>query len=221
MKKYYCVDCKKPIKKEHKRCWKCYVEWSQIPANNPMFGIHLFKNGISSMEYYCVDCQIKINSHTFLYGGKRCRHCARIYQYKIKPDSNPAKGKTGERSPLFIKDKPVCSCGKTLIGFKAKQCQKCYLKTLNWKGNPNYIHGESEVFYPSEFNSELKTKIRNKYGYACLLCGGKGICVHHIDYDKDNSKENNLITLCCKCHSKTNFNRDYWFAYFAYIMENL
>jgi hypothetical protein len=33
-----------------------------------------------------------------------------------------------------------------------------------------------------------------------------------------NCKDNNLITLCNSCHSKTNFNRDYWYSYFKYIM---
>jgi hypothetical protein len=35
--------------------------------------------------------------------------------------------------------------------------------------------------------------------------------IHHIDYDKNNLQENNLISLCQKCHGKTNFNREYWF----------
>jgi len=32
-----------------------------------------------------------------------------------------------------------------------------------------------------------------------------------------NCQDINLITLCLKCHRKTNFDRDYWFAYFEYI----
>ena len=44
--------------------------------------------------------------------------------------------------------------------------------------------------------------------------------VHHIDYNKQNCKENNLISLCQNCHITTNGNRDFWFAYYTYIMEN-
>ena len=36
------------------------------------------------------------------------------------------------------------------------------------------------------------------------------LSVHHIDYDKPNCKENNLILLCNICHSKTNYNRNDW-----------
>ena len=30
----------------------------------------------------------------------------------------------------------------------------------------------------------------------------------------------NLISTCGKCNRKANYNRDYWFAYFTYVMEN-
>jgi len=39
----------------------------------------------------------------------------------------------------------------------------------------------------------------------------KGI---HIDYNKKNCISENLITLCTKCHAKTNQKRDYWIVYF-------
>ena len=44
--------------------------------------------------------------------------------------------------------------------------------------------------------------------------------VHHIDYSKQNCKKDNLISLCSGCNIRVNFNRDYWYAYFTYIMEN-
>jgi len=47
----------------------------------------------------------------------------------------------------------------------------------------------------------------------------KGNVIHHIDYNKLNCQSNNLICLCKKCNSKVNFNRDYWYAYFRYIMD--
>ena len=37
---------------------------------------------------------------------------------------------------------------------------------------------------------------------------------NHIDYNKLNCNPNNLISLCRKCHMKTNSNRDYWINYF-------
>ena len=44
--------------------------------------------------------------------------------------------------------------------------------------------------------------------------------IHHIDYNKMNYKKDNLITLCLKCNIKANFNRNYWYAYYVYLMEN-
>ena len=39
---------------------------------------------------------------------------------------------------------------------------------------------------------------------------GRRLCVHHIDYDKENLDFDNLISLCHSCHGKTNFNQNYW-----------
>ena len=37
------------------------------------------------------------------------------------------------------------------------------------------------------------------------------------DYDKNNNKPENLISLCCSCHSKTNVKREYWIKYFQSV----
>ena len=47
-----------------------------------------------------------------------------------------------------------------------------------------------------------------------IIVLGEALTVHHIDYDKENCKENNLITLCKQCNSRVNFNRKYWTNYF-------
>ena len=41
------------------------------------------------------------------------------------------------------------------------------------------------------------------------------LTVHHIDYNKKNSKKSNLVALCRSCHTKTGFNREYWKCYFS------
>ena len=50
-----------------------------------------------------------------------------------------------------------------------------------------------------------------------IITYGKVLDVHHIDYNKENCKENNLITLCKQCNLRANKNRDYWYGYFMYI----
>jgi len=89
----------------------------------------------------------------------------------------------------------------------------------NWKG------GISKHPYPFEFNEVLKTKIRERDGYKCALCGvPDSLDVHHINYVKWDVRPENLITLCKSCHVKTNYNREAWIEYFTlkpkYILDH-
>lgn len=66
--------------------------------------------------------------------------------------------------------------------------------------------------YPKEWNFKLKDRIKLRDKNRCQLCFKKDIrlAIHHINYNKKDCDEKNLITLCSKCHGKTNANRDYW-----------
>lgn len=75
--------------------------------------------------------------------------------------------------------------------------------------------------YPRSWTDALKARIRERDGHRCRLCGDAGTeapCVHHIDYDKDNLTDANLISLCRSCHGKTNYRRAYWQALFSALM---
>ena len=37
---------------------------------------------------------------------------------------------------------------------------------------------------------------------------------HTIDYNKRNSKEDNLVILCKSCHNITQWNREKWIKFF-------
>jgi hypothetical protein len=80
----------------------------------------------------------------------------------------------------------------------------------NWNGGISYKD------YPIEFSRILKRKIRKRDNYSCQMCqvtermSGYRMSIHHIDYDKKNNEDNNLICLCKICHSYTNFNREDW-----------
>ncbi len=82
--------------------------------------------------------------------------------------------------------------------------------------NPNWRGGASFKPYSPSFNQQLKDRIRVRDNFICQVCGvpelecNKRLSVHHIDYNKANSKSENLITLCQPCHSKTCFDREYW-----------
>lgn len=106
---------------------------------------------------------------------------------------------------------------------------KCRGSYFSGKNCCLYIHGNSYQLYPSKFSSKLRQFIRKRDNFTCQKCGLTNIQslnkfneilhVHHIDYNKENCDENNLITLCCTCNIKANFNIDYWYAYYTYIIN--
>jgi len=94
----------------------------------------------------------------------------------------------------------------------------CREKCSLWKG------GKSFEPYGIKFNNELREQIRKRDTYTCSECGKtqkqlqRKLSIHHINYDKKNNFEYNLISLCLKCHMKTNFNRKHWENYFKMKM---
>jgi len=90
--------------------------------------------------------------------------------------------------------------------------------------NGNWHGGISREPYGFDFNRELKEIIRKRDNYACKICKKVWIVdkmpfpVHHIDYDKKNNNSDNLITLCGRCHGRTNSNRKYWVKYLKNLL---
>ena len=166
----------------------------------------------------CIDCGIKI----YLYSKARCRSCESKRRWKNKEYKQKNKKKaTGRNFPKCI------DCGKK-ITYRAKRCRKCAGKQqslkIMGKKNPMYINGLSKNGYPSEFNYKLKLKIFIRDNFTCQKCRKKRkiyLTAHHIDYNKQNCKKKNLITLCQRCNIKVNYDRDYWYAYFKYIMKEV
>lgn len=112
-------------------------------------------------------------------------------------------------------------CGGSISkNYKAERCWSCWIKWLQIpKNNNNWPGGLSFEDYSFNWNEQLKKSIRKRDNYKCQLCYKKGKDVHHIDYNKNNCKKDNLITLCIGCNARVNINRDYWYAYFSYIIE--
>ncbi|MEK6878025.1 MAG: hypothetical protein AABY22_00375 [Nanoarchaeota archaeon] len=98
------------------------------------------------------------------------------------------------------------TCASEFCGKKGRGTQ--LEKHHNWKG------GTSLIKYPPEFNKYLKEEIRKRDNFTCQLCFGEQnktrLDVHHIDYNKNNNRKSNLISLCHVCHVNTNWNRKYW-----------
>jgi hypothetical protein len=116
---------------------------------------------------------------------------------------------------------------KTMNFFCDRICQGLWNKDHNiGERNPNWKGGISYLPYSPEFNNKLKLKIRERDNFTCQICGekenGKAHDVHHINYDKEDSRESNLICLCQvgnACHQKTNGNREYWMKFLSKLVK--
>lgn len=96
------------------------------------------------------------------------------------------------------------------------------VRKWNGKNHPLWLNGKSFELYGINFDKELKFKIRERDNFFCQGCGikesEKDLCIHHIDYNKNNNSEYNLISLCVSCHARTNYQREKWMKYFQYII---
>jgi len=170
----------------------------------------------------CKICKKILSKKKYQY----CLSCACKIRYKNHPERNPMyekhlsqKSKNAISKANFKCGKPKCKCGKELSHYHTKLCWNCEVKRRKIpQNNPRWLGGIAQHPYTYEFNIILKESIRKRDHYKCQLCSKKGKYIHHIDYNKVNCNKNNLITLCLKCNSKVNANRDYWFTYFTYIM---
>jgi hypothetical protein len=104
---------------------------------------------------------------------------------------------------------------------RVKIVRPAYKKEFEIEPPPLMAYTEYlRLSYPEEWNDTLKRTIRRRDGYQCQNCKTKRLqlCVHHINYDKRDCSESNLITLCTDCHDKTNKERDYWYKYLYNVM---
>lgn len=127
----------------------------------------------------------------------------------------------GEKNGRWKGGKPHCvDCGKQ-INYTRKRCKSCSLKVpeRTGKNHPRYIHGNGYKLYNREYSECLRRKIRKRDNYTCQFCNkylknSSYLNIHHIDYDKYNNKENNLICLCHLCNVRANKNRKKWIVFF-------
>lgn len=144
---------------------------------------------------YCIDCDKLLKS----FKSKRCRICDNIFRwsngyYKKKVSKNIGLANKGKIRSTETRSKISFKTGGTGIPYELTE-------------------------YGTEFDSALKEQVRFRGGYKCQECGcpqienGRQLDCHHIDYNKKNNVLNNLVALCHKCHTKTNFNREYWIKY--------
>lgn len=189
---------------------------------------------------FCIDCKKQITIGSKL---GRCKSCNGKFNNPMKGKIPWNKNKPfmqKENHPNWNRIERKCDfCQKSILITQKRNrlkhifcSRECELKwrTEYYKGenNWNYIDGRSSEKYPQEFRS-LRNKIRERDDYICKNCGmveeehlivyGRNLEIHHIDYNRKNSNENNLITLCRQCNMRANKNRDYWVEYYTEKMN--
>ena len=187
---YYCIDCHKEVSsKQVKRCWDCYAKFN-IGENNGNF-----KGG----KPKCLDCGTELKS----YYSKYCIYCA------LKGERSPTK-RPEVRLKMSKNHADVSGKNHPMFGKKRPKHSKWMSLFMGGTGIP-YENSD----YPEEY-FRIRKSILKRDNNICKLCEQHGnkknnrIEVHHIDYNKNNNKERNLITTCHKCNDKVNFNRKYW-----------
>lgn len=143
------------------------------------------------------------------------RCCTPKCGYKIRKDGRIKQGiwkvcpECKENFYVYKSHIPWRKCCSTKCMGLARTGNKSYC----WEG------GVSFEPYPISFNSQLKKLIKERDNYCCKLCDknendlnkkGSILHIHHLDYNKENIMQKNLICLCEKCHGKTNHDRNYW-----------
>jgi 5-methylcytosine-specific restriction endonuclease McrA len=130
------------------------------------------------------------------------------YVEEYEPDWEEIESQEGYLSSLDHKYKRVQQ------RLRAKRNR--YKKRLKPQKSRPYTPG----LYPKEWTYQLRWEVRARDNYECQICELKQekdsniFHVHHIDYNKQNCKKGNLITLCPSCHVRTNHNRPQWIKRF-------
>lgn len=173
---------------------------------------------------------------------KVCSVCGRQYQVKRANSSSrfcslqcvgiSQRGKTVNRELKRVL-KICCVCGSSFSVFLShekrhkccsKQCSNIMRSSLmKGEGNPNWSGGLSRLPYPWDFR-ETSKRVIERDGFTCQNpgCDGtdKRLTTHHINYDKQDCRQENLICLCSSCNSKANFGRHKWKKFYESLMKN-
>ena len=172
----------------------------------------LFKEKI---ELQCKICDKKFKIKPSHHKRGNAKYCSRACQ------SQSLKERTGKDNPLFTSVEILCANCRKKVFMQPNQIrqknycsEKCRVTHMKKENHSCWMGGISFEPYSPDFDDKLKQQIRERDGYKCQTCGEYGHPVHHIDYDKQNSVPDNLITLCVPCHTKTNHNREYWQFHF-------
>lgn len=179
--------------------------------------------GIYSVEY-----KEKISKNHANFSGKNNPRYKNGYTLK----KYYCKNKNCNKQITWASKTGYCmSCSKKHMTKKTKLKMSLSAKNrlINPENHNNYIDGRSFLPYSIEFTKFKKEQIKQRDNYQCQNCSmteeehivviGYGLTIHHIDYDKMNCDDKDLITLCLSCNIRANYNRRYWQEYYERKIE--
>ena len=249
MQIYYCIEsnCDNIVKGQNRRCCSCSKKGEYNGMYNynkynisKQFLIKEYRKNKKSMlkvsnilgcdlktiEYWLKKYNISIRTLS-----ESSKGLNKIKKYNITKEYLIQEYSKNKKSPTLIAKRLNCSrqviCDRL---FQYNISRRTISEANSGKNNGGYINGKGKEPYPLKFNNKLKEQIRKRDNYICQKCGiteeehlsvyGKVLAVHHIDYNKKNCNDDNLITLCGECNNRVNVNRQYWIKHFQKIIKN-
>lgn len=229
-----------------KTSWNKGIKGFNSGKNNPMYGKKQTKETRQKISEKNTGKLLSRNNPNFgkrdadhpAYGYKHSEEVRQILSEKAKErlknlENNPFYGKKhSEDTKVKMR---LASIGKkkseehriknsiSHIGLQIGENNGMYGVHRFGEESPNWQDGKSFEEYPPEF-FDTRESILERDNYQCQYpnCTHTSniLDCHHIDYDKKNNSPENLITLCRKCHTKTNGKnkRKYYTEFYQNIM---
>lgn len=155
----------------------------------------------------CITCgkDIEVSKHASAKQCK-CNDCKSTKSYGCKSRKSYDKGK---------KQIYCVNCGKKLVKKQWKYCnQNCQHEYKHKKYIERWKNGEEDGLSKGKkyISGHIVRYLHKKYDNKCAECGWDKknayvdkcmLDIHHIDGNRKNNKEENLILICPNCHSLT------------------
>ena len=172
------------------RCEACRIEFKPQPGSRGRFcSLKCF--GASKVKPEAVRCPTC--GGVKAWGAKLCQACRALAMRKGKtyPCANCSK-------PVYKSPAEIAATTRAMGVFCNRDCHAAYVSGPN---NPAYVDGGKPCTYARGFR-KAKKEVLDRVGRACFLCGEtEKPDVHHINRDRQNNGNPNLVTLCRPCHA--------------------
>jgi 5-methylcytosine-specific restriction endonuclease McrA len=154
-------------------------------------------------------------------------HKTEIAKYKKQWAKENKERLSKYKAEWYINSKKaICIiCGKPApFKYCSMDCRNIGMLGKNncsWKG------GKSFEPYPITWTNQFKKSIRDRDNNKCMRCGrareefNRALDVHHIDGIKENTFEENCITLCIPCHNLTKGKEEFFAEGFYNMLKRL